>query len=106
MIGKYRNKRVKHDGMNFDSKAELKRWIDLEAMRKAGIVTDLRRQVSFSIDFNDVHICRYIADHVYTMDGKEVVEDVKGYETDVYKLKRKLMLACHDIKIHEIRSKR
>lgn len=35
---------------------------------------------------------RYIADFVYTdtMTEKVIVEDVKGYKTDVYKLKRKL----------------
>lgn len=45
---------------------------------------------------------RYIADFVYTENGKEVVEDVKGLRTDTYKLKRKMMLYFHNIKIREV----
>jgi hypothetical protein len=43
----------------------------------------------------------YIADFVYQEDGKLVVEDVKGHRTEVYKLKKKLMLWVHGIRIKE-----
>ena len=33
--------------------------------------------------------------------GKKVVEDVKGKRTEVYKIKKKLMLWRHGIKIKE-----
>ena len=33
-----------------------------------------------------------MADFIYIQDGKLVVEDVKGYKTEVYKIKKKLML--------------
>lgn len=32
----------------------------------------------------------YVADFQYEQDGKIIVEDVKGMETDVFKLKKKL----------------
>jgi hypothetical protein len=45
--------------------------------------------------------CSYIADFVYTENGKQVVEDSKGFRTADYKIKRKLMLSVHGIKIKE-----
>ena len=44
-----------------------------------------------------------MADFVYTdvETGETVVEDTKGFRTDVYKIKRKLMLKVHGIKIKE-----
>ena len=48
--------------------------------------------------------CHYIADFVYTdtESGETIVEDTKGYRTDAYKIKRKLMLWVHNIKIREL----
>ena len=46
---------------------------------------------------------KYIADFTYiTKDGKFVVEDTKGIRTDVYRIKRKLMLQVHGIQIREV----
>ena len=47
--------------------------------------------------------CKYVADFVYTdvEPGETVVEDTKGFRTEVYKIKRKLMLKVHGIKIKE-----
>lgn len=49
--------------------------------------------------------CSYYADFVYDKDGETIVEDVKAskyFQTDVYKIKRKLMLYIHGIKIKEV----
>jgi hypothetical protein len=35
--------------------------------------------------------------------GQTVVEDVKGMATDVYRIKRKLVLAVHGVDVQEIR---
>ena len=47
----------------------------------------------------------YIADFVYTEDGKQIVEDVKGYRKStayaVFVIKRKLMLQKYGIQIKE-----
>jgi hypothetical protein len=47
-------------------------------------------------------ICTYVADFKYLENGKEVVEDVKGFKTPVYKLKKKLVEAIYGIEIIEI----
>lgn len=46
--------------------------------------------------------CVYVADFVYREDGRKVVEDTKGVKTEAYKIKRKLMLWIHGIKIREV----
>ena len=47
--------------------------------------------------------CAYYADYFYCDgNGNQVVEDVKGVRTKEYIVKRKLMLAVHGIRIHEI----
>lgn len=47
-------------------------------------------------------IAKYVADFVYAdKNGNEVVEDVKGRPTAVYRMKKRLMVACHNIEIVE-----
>lgn len=97
---KYGNIKAEADGMLFASKAERGRWMDLRLMEKAGEIKELQRQVKYPLEVNGMHICDYIADMVYEKGGL-VVEDVKGYRTEIFKLKKKLMLACHGIEVKE-----
>ena len=46
--------------------------------------------------------CCYIADFCYVKDGNLVVEDAKGVRTEVYKIKKKLMLERYNIRIQEV----
>lgn len=99
---KYGNRRaVSADGLKFDSVAELHRWTHLCILQRAGLISDLRRQVAFEL-VRGVKFAgaararpaiRYVADFVYLEHGAEVIEDVKGVETPEFKLKRHLMLA-------------
>lgn len=94
--------------MTFDSKKEAKRYQELILMQKAGIITDLKRQVPFtlvpvfSLNKNRYRPLIYIADFVYKENGIKVVEDTKGFRTDVYKIKKKLMAYIHQIEIKEV----
>lgn len=93
---KYHAKRTSVDGITFDSKREADRYLVLKGMEEDGAIEDLRRQVryelvpAFDVDGRHYRPVYYVADFVYVEDGKEVVEDVKGMITDVYKLKSKL----------------
>lgn len=99
---KYKNEPTWVDGLRFDSKREAKRWQDLELRRKAGAIACIERQKRYSLGFNGEHICDYIADFVYREHGiATVVEDCKGFRTQVYKLKKKLMKAIYGIDILE-----
>lgn len=98
---KYGNIKAEADGQIFASKHERTRWMTLRLMEKAGGIKDLRRQVAYPIEVNGLKVCGYVADFVYDRGGELVVEDAKGYRTDVYRLKAKLMLAVHGITVLE-----
>lgn len=128
------NRKITVNGITYDSKKEYKRHQTLMLLEKAGEITDLQRQVRFNlipaqyetVETGELYkigakkgqpktkqICvekavDYVADFVYTENGKQIVEDVKGYRnpsTSVYAYfvtKRKLMLYIHGIKVREV----
>lgn len=113
MASKYGNKKTEIDGIVFDSKHEATRWIELKYMERAGLIKELKRQQAFCLIPVIKDGCKvrqravnYIADFTYyekVRDGwKPVVEDAKGVRTDVYKLKKKLMLWRYGIEIVEV----
>jgi hypothetical protein len=95
---KYRAKKTKIDNIEFDSMKEAKRYTVLKAMEKACKIEKLKLQVPFELlptthyRGETIRKTVYKADFTYTMDGKEIVEDVKGVETPIFRLKRKLLL--------------
>ena len=108
---KKRNKYgAKKTGGNASGK-EHTRANQLKLMQRAGLISDLREQVKFLLiptqrdpDGNLLEKeCSYYADFVYVDNdtGQTVVEDAKGFRTEVYKIKRKLMLHVHGIIIRE-----
>lgn len=105
-MSKYGNiKTVTSDGIKHDSIKEANRWCELNLLQRAGVIKDLKRQVKFELlpkQEGERAVC-YIADFVYhnVEDSKMVVEDTKGVRTEAYKLKKKMMLYFHGIKIKE-----
>lgn len=104
---KYGAKKIKDPatGYVFDSKKEFFRWCELRIMERAGKISDLKRQVSYELIPKQKveRACTYVADFVYIDEhGETVVEDAKGVRTDAYRIKRKLMLWVHGIKIQEV----
>lgn len=95
-MNKYRNKKVIVDDYIFDSIQESKRYKELKLLLKAGQIQNLELQPHFllqeSFKKNDKKYRKieYIADFKYIENGKTIVEDVKGLQTDVFKLKHKL----------------
>lgn len=93
---KYHARKTTVDGITFDSKREADRYLVLKNREEDGAIEDLRRQVryelipAFDVDGKHYRPVFYVADFVYVEDGKEVIEDVKGMRTDVYRLKSKL----------------
>ena len=104
-MNKYGNKKIKDPatGYVFDSKAEFIRWCELRILERAGKISDLKRQVKYELipKQDGERACNYVADFVYTQGGNTVVEDTKGMRTDAYKIKKKLMLWVHGIRIKE-----
>jgi len=109
---KYHSKKIVVDGITFDSEREARRYGELMALRLAGEIRDLELQKSFELipvqrDSEGRVVeraVRYKADFYYYDNRRRcfVVEDTKGFKTDDYIIKRKLMLYVHGIRIKEI----
>ena len=119
---KYGNEKAFADGMQFDSRKEAERYRELTLLQRAGEIEGLRTQVKYVLipaqrEPDTVgpkggvkkgkiieRECAYYADFVYRdrKTGEEVVEDAKGMRTKEYKIKRKMMLYFHGIRISEV----
>jgi hypothetical protein len=91
------------DNISFPSRKEGNRYTELKLLQRAGKISDLEWQIPYDIEVNGIHVCQYIADFRYwdVEKKRQVVEDAKGFKTDVYRLKRKLVRACYGIDIIE-----
>lgn len=99
---KYKNRPTMIAGKWFASNKEARRYEELRLLERAGEISHLLTQVSFPINVNGEKICIYRADFTYrTKEGKDIVEDVKGVRTPIYKLKKKLLWAVCRINITE-----
>jgi hypothetical protein len=86
------------DGKRFASKREAARYSELRILEQAGEICDLQCQPRYEIlpakvkDGKKQRATFYVADFQYydLRTGDTTVEDVKGVETAVFKLKRKL----------------
>ena len=105
---KYRNNPIIIDGIRFDSTKEGHRWCELQTLQKAGVISDLQRQVKFELQpafyfqGKKIRPIQYIADFVYNEGKEQIVEDVKGVKTQEYKLKKKMMQYIYGIDIKEV----
>jgi hypothetical protein len=98
------------DGIKFDSKRELNRYLDLKLLERAGVITDIELQPRIQIIIGGVtvkmrskrypngRILTYVGDFRYKDLENDCItlEDVKmesGHRPDVYKIKRALIEA-------------
>lgn len=90
------------DNIVFHSKRECERYKYLKMLLRAGTIRDLELQKRYELKVNGIKICEYRADFVYTdLDGRQVVEDVKGMSTAIYALKKRLLEACYGLRVVE-----
>lgn len=121
---KYRNTKVEFQGIKFDSKREMQRYMVLKDAETKGLIQDLKMQVKFELipAVKETYIkhlktkekeCErtlqlpitYTCDFAYIKDEELVVEDVKisaSLLPKEYVLKKKMMFALKGIKIREI----
>jgi len=85
---KYHAKPVEHDGIRFDSKKEAARYNTLELLRSAGEVLTFTMQVPFRLPGGVRYVCDFL---VFWSDGSVTFEDVKGFRTESYKAKKKMV---------------
>ncbi|MES3028521.1 MAG: DUF1064 domain-containing protein [Pseudomonadota bacterium] len=101
---KYGNRKVEVDGVTFHSAHEARRYGQLKLLVKAGEIADLELQPRYDFALNGVKIGFYKADFRFreVATGERVVEDAKGFKTDVYNLKKKMLKAFHGIDVVEV----
>lgn len=102
---KYHNRKAVYNGIKFDSIRERDRYCELLLLQRSGEIRDLKLQVPFVLIEKQPgeRAVKYIADFTYLdRNGDLVVEDAKGVRTDAYRIKRKLMLERHGIRIREV----
>lgn len=121
---KYRNEKVTFQGMSFDSKKELQRYLFLLDAERRGVISELKRQVKFELipAITEEYVehlktkdkvktrtlqlaVTYICDFTYVKDGVLVIEDIKSDHkllTKEYQLKKKIMFAIHRLIIREV----
>ena len=95
---------IEHKGkvIKCASKAEAKRFGELILLEKVQKICGLRFHPRFPIAVRQQDICTYVGDAMYyDRDARTwAVEDIKGFETEVFKLKAKLFRASY---AHELR---
>lgn len=94
---KYHNQPTVVDGIRFDSKREARYYEELKLRRAAGEVTYWLRQVPLHMPGGT----RYVVDFlVFFSDGRApAYVDVKGRETQVFRLKRREIQHHYPIRI-------
>lgn len=122
---KYNAARIEYEGVKFDSRKELRFYLYLKDLEKEKIIKDIKRQVKFELQEKfkygnkTIRSINYIADFTCVVldaekfksaigcnneeikENQTVILDTKGYKTEVYKIKYKLML-YRGYKIFEI----
>lgn len=88
-----------YDGIKFPSKKEQKRYQQLRLLEQSGDLLFFLRQVPFHLTGNIKYVCDFMC---FWKDGTVTIEDVKGFKTDMYKVKKKLVEATYPIEIIEI----
>lgn len=125
---KLNNRSITIDGITFQSIREGNRYCELKLLQRAGKISNLELQKKYelipaqyeTVETNEYYkrgakkgqrktkrICVeqslcYNADFVYDENGKTIVEDAKGFKTEKYIIKRKLMLWIHGIRLKEV----
>ena len=95
-MNKYKNRKIQIDMYVFDSIRESQRYKELKLLERAGEISNLELQPhfllqdSFRKNGKTFRKIEYVADFMYIENGKTIVEDVKGLQTDIFKLKHKI----------------
>ena len=91
---KYGAKKTLVGDINFDSKKEAGRWMELQLLERAGVISELQRQVKIELMGQHGPLLtrtgrkmRFTVDFAYTEKGAVIYEDVKGYATRDYEVR-------------------
>lgn len=94
-----------YNGVVYDSKREARHAMELDTWMLTGRVVKVERQIPFELRANDRKVCKIVIDFKVTWHTGEVTyQEVKGYETKDWVIKRKLFAALYpDLKYEVIK---
>lgn len=96
---KYGNSTKEYGGRIYHSKLEAKYAQDLDLLKRAKEIKEWEGQFRLPLNVNGYHIGNYIVDFLVTMpDGTQEIHEVKGFETDLWRMKWKLTEALYSDK--------
>ena len=97
---KFHAKSCERDGKKFPSKAERAHYDKLKILQKAGKILFFLRQVPFDLPGENKYVCDFM---VFWEDGTVSVQDVKGFETDSFRIKRRLLEETYPFELEVIK---
>lgn len=98
---KYGNRSVVVDGQRFDSKAEARHWRVLRTELATGLASLVLRQVPFHLPGGVVFRADFL---VHRPGGGLEIHEVKGFRTEAYKIKKRMVEAIHGVEILEVKA--
>lgn len=99
MKHKFKAKITESDNIKFRSKKEEREYQKLKLLQRSGEVLFFLMQVPFHLDGGVKYVLDFL---VFWANGDITFEDVKGFRTDMYITKKKLVEAKYPIKITEV----
>lgn len=94
---KYKSKSIIQNGIQYHSKKEAAFAAELELRQKAKDIKSWERQVKIDLTVEGKHICNYYIDFViHHNDGMLEYVEIKGFATDVWKIKWKMFCALYE----------
>lgn len=105
-MNKYNTRKVTIDGITFDSQSEGRYYQHLLGLMESGVVESFEMQKAYTLldkfphpkTGKTIRAIKYVPDFevIYT-DGRVEVVDVKGMQTDVFRMKCKLFMFRYQI---------
>lgn len=93
---KYNARKTKYNDRYYDSALEANYAFELDVRKKVGEINEIIPQYKISLDIDGNHIANYYIDFkVILSDGTIEMHEVKGAETQLWRLKWKLAIALY-----------
>jgi hypothetical protein len=96
---KFKAKPTEINGIKFSSQKEAKRYGALKMLQNIGEILFFLRQIPFHLPGNVKYVCDFL---IFWANGEVTIEDVKGFKTESYKAKKKMVEALYPITILEV----
>lgn len=94
---KFNAKTKMYGGRTYHSRREAEHAMQLDWMKRAGEIREWHPQRKIQIKVNGMHICNYYVDFlVIGPNGERAYHEVKGFSTDLWRIKWKLFEALLD----------